>query len=477
MKLQRLIPGLFTAFVIGVTSSCSNMNSFTTSDDNSSEVEIAKNTKKYVLDNGLTVIISSNKRLPIVSYYTLFDVGGRYEGEGTTGATHFLEHMMFKGAKKYGPGEFESIIEHNGGNSNAYTTNDMTVYHENVPSHLLEKIMDVESDRLSHLLLEPVSFESERKVVFEERKMRYENSPDGQMYLTMMKKIFAGTPYGQSVIGEVTDLEKLTRDQMMSFFKKFYAPNNAIVAIVGDVDQEAALAMIKKYYGALPAYSELNKIKNELDSDMRFEFKSTPGMEYRYFSTTPLPKVSFSYRSHRIGVEKNYALDVLAHMLSDGMSSYFYKKYIGIEDPVFSSLAANHYNLRFSGVFYLDADLSEGKSVDTARDLILKDSAGFCKEALDENALQKTKNAILTSTFHTMKSNASIASTFVLNEKFYGDFSYAKNEMNKYLGVNLSEVRAVCKEIFIDQKPIVIALWNQFPKKEVATSIKMPETK
>ena len=142
------------------------------------------NAKKFVLDNGLKVIISENRKLPIFSYLTFYDVGGRFESReaGTTGATHFLEHMMFKGAKKFGPGEFEKIIESNGGRSNAYTTFDSTVYYESLNSEVIEKIIELEADRMENLLIEEKSFESERKVVLEERKMRYENSPSGKLF-------------------------------------------------------------------------------------------------------------------------------------------------------------------------------------------------------------------------------------------------------------------------------------------------------
>lgn len=424
--------------------------------------------KKYVLDNGLIVLISPNPKLPIVSYYTFYDVGGRYEGEGTTGATHFLEHMMFKGAKKYGPGDFESIIEHNGGSSNAYTTNDATVYYENFPAKMLETVIDVESDRIQHLLLEPNSFESERQVVLEERKMRYENNPDGFLYLTMMKKVFEGTPYGQSVIGEVEDLKKLSRDQMMEFFKKFYAPNNAIIGIAGDVDPEKTIELIKKYFGGIPKFQELDQIKNKLDEASRFEFKATFGKEYRLFSTNPLPKMNFGYKAVKAGEKIAYATDLAANMLSEGASSYFHKNYVAIENPKITSMSAVNYNLRFSGIFYLDLELAEGAKIDEVRDMILKDAPTFCEKGLTESALERSKNALLTSGYHSLKSNANVASSLILNEKYFGDFNYAQKEMQIYLTTKLSEVKAACREMFVKQRPIIVTIHNEFPKDSVA---------
>lgn len=423
--------------------------------------------KKYILDNGLIVLISPNRKLPIVSYYTFYDVGGRYEGDGTTGATHFLEHMMFKGAKKFGPGEFESIIEHNGGSSNAYTTNDATVYYENFPSKMLETVIDVESDRIQHLLLEPNSFESERQVVFEERKMRYENNPDGFLYLTLMKKVFEGTPYGQSVIGEVSDLNKLSREQMMDFFKKFYAPNNAIIGIVGDVDPDSTIELIKKYFGSIPKFTELENIKSKMDVPARFEFKAPVGLEYRMHSTNPLPKMNFGFRAVKAGEKIAYATDLMANMLSEGASSYFYKKYVAVENPKLTSMSAVNYNLRFSGIFYLDLELAEGAKVDEVRDMVLSDARNYCEEGLTEKALQRSKNAILTSGYHSLKSNANVASSLILNEKYFGDFNYAQKEMQIYLNTTLTEAKSACREIFVKQEPVIVTIHNDFPKDQV----------
>jgi len=171
------------------------------------------------LDNGMTALVYPNHRLPIFSVYLYYKVGGKNERPGITGASHFLEHMMFKGAKKYGQGKIDFMIEGSGGSTNAYTTNDQTVYYENLPTTELESILDIEADRLENLLLDKEAFEKERAVVLEERKMRYENSPRGQLYLGLMKNLYKGTPYGSSVIGEIPDLKSVTREQIHEYLK------------------------------------------------------------------------------------------------------------------------------------------------------------------------------------------------------------------------------------------------------------------
>lgn len=429
---------------------------------------IQLNVKKVVLDNGLTVLIAPNPKLPIAAYYTLFDVGGRYEVKGTTGATHFLEHMMFKGAKKYGPGEFDTLIEKNGGATNAYTTNDATVYYQSIPSSFVEKMVDLEADRLQHLLLEPISFESERQVIFEERKMRYENSPDGFLYLMMMKKVFEGTPYGQSVIGDVDDLTALSRDQVMEFFKTYYAPDNAILAIAGDVDPDKIIPVIKEKYGAIPRSKGLAELKAKRDEPKNYEWKAKFGTEYKFYATNPNPKFIAAFKGEKAGTRRAFVLDVLAYMLGNGGSSYLSQKYVRNSKPMLTDISLSNYNLRQSGVFYFNGELMEGGNIDMVKTQFMADLKNFCNEGLDARTLQKTKNQIMSQAYTQMKSNAGMASTIMMNEKIYGDYSYGTKEMEIYNSVKESEVKKECNNILIKSSPIFISTWDKYPKNPTA---------
>lgn len=454
--------GLRTCFLASAVLLLTACSGISTNDNKLPPITL--NVKKLVLDNGLIVLIAPNPKLPIAAYYTLFDVGGRHEGKGTTGATHFLEHMMFKGAKKYGPGQFDSLIEKNGGSTNAYTTNDSTVYYQTMPSSFVEKMVDLEADRIQHLLLDPVSFESERKVIFEERKMRYENSPDGFLYLTMMKKVFEGTPYGQSVIGDVADLEALSRDQMMSFFKTYYTPDNAILAIAGDVEPEKIIPIIKEKYGSIPRSTILNKLKAESDIPKNFETKAKFGTEYSFYATNPIPKFTMAYKGEKSGTRRAFILDILAYMLGNGGSSYLSQKYVRNQNPLLSDISLSSYNLRHGGVFYLSGELMENVSIDKAKKQILADVKSFCGEGLDARTLQKSKNQIMSSAYQQMKSNAGMASMIMMNEKLYGDYNYASKEMEIYNSVTEDEVKKECNNILVNSMPIFISIWDKYPK-------------
>ena len=422
------------------------------------------NVKKVVLKNGLTVLIAPNPKLPIVSYYTLFNVGGRDEGPGTTGATHFLEHMMFKGAKKYGAGEFDTLLEQSGGVTNAYTTSDMTVYYQNIPVGFLETMIDMEADRMQNLLLESASFESERQVIFEERKMRYENSPDGLIFLELMKKVFAGTPYGQSVIGEESDLKALTRDQMMKFFKNFYVPNNAIVAIAGDVDPDKVIAMIEEKYGKIPASTELTNLKKESLNEEIFKSKAEFGREYHIYATNPTPKFVIAFQGEKIGTRKAYVMDLLAMILGNGGSSFLNQKYVRSDNPMLNQISISNYNLTHSGVFYLSGDLMEGVKIENVKSTIENDFKDMCDNSINATTLQKSKNQIMASGYNQLKTNAGVASTIVRNEKWYGDFNYGLKVIEIYNSISENEVQIACREVLEDSKSIFISTSDKYQK-------------
>lgn len=422
------------------------------------------NVKKVVLRNGLTVLVAPNPKLPIVSYYTLFDVGGRDEGPGTTGATHFLEHMMFKGAKKYGPGQFDTLLEKSGGMTNAYTTNDMTVYYQNIPVSFLDTMIDMEADRMQSLLLEPVSFESERQVIFEERKMRYENSPDGLIFLQMMKKVFAGTPYGQSVIGDEADLKALTRDQMMEFFKNFYVPNNAIVAVAGDVDPDAVIKKIEEKYGSIPFSEKLKELKRKSSGEEAFKSKAEFGQEYKLYATNPIPKFVMAFQGEKLGVRKAYVMDLLAMILAHGGSSYLTQKYVKSDDAMLSEIDLSNFNLIHSGVFYFAGELLEGKTVEDVKKKIESDFKDMCDQAINKQSLQKSKNQILAQGYNQLKTNSGVASTIVRNEKWHGDYNYGLKEMEIYNSISENEVQIACREVLEESKSIFISTWDKYPK-------------
>jgi len=459
MRKSRTFLGLVALglFVIG----CSGIKKNNQRVDVGQEGQINLNVTKKVLSNGLTILISENHKLPIFSYYTYYKVGGKYETDGFTGSTHFLEHMMFKGAKKYGPGEFDRLVEGNGGSNNAFTTNDHTVYYENLPSEHLEQIVDLEADRMQNLLLEEKSFENERNVIFEERKMRYENSDRGKIYLRMMKEMFKGTPYGTSVIGKLEDLKTVSRKQMYDYFKLHYAPNNAILVIVGDVDAQKTISLIEKKYGEVPASKESEKLKEAQLKKLGFDFKNTYNREFKLKGQTPIPMFMLAFKGTKVGTPDSYTLDILGSILGGGASSYLSENYVLGKRPTLSQIYASNYTLQDSGVFFVGGELLKKTSLNSTKESLYKNLVKSCSEAITPRALEKVKNQYLVDMLSSLDTNAGVARFIGDREFYYNDYNFYKKEMDLYNAVTIESLKNACQKYLKRSSSHFLSIWNK----------------
>ncbi len=208
---------------------------------------------EFKLDNGMQVVVIPDHRAPVVQHMVWYKVGSSDEPRGTSGIAHFLEHLMFKGTEKIGPGQFSKTIARNGGQDNAFTTNDCTAYHQAVAKDRLPLIMEMEADRMSNLRLLDKDVENERNVILEERRSRIENEPGSQLDEQMRATLYQNHPYGTPVIGWFHEMAKLNRDDAFAFYHRYYAPNNAILVVAGDVEPEDVLKLAKSTYGMIAA--------------------------------------------------------------------------------------------------------------------------------------------------------------------------------------------------------------------------------
>src|SRR5256886_2585158 len=216
--------------------------------------------EEHALRNGLQIRLLRDSSLPVATLYSFFRVGSRNERPGITGISHLFEHMMFNGSRKYGPKEFDRRLESAGGSSNAYTSNDLTAYYEDFASDALPLVLDLEADRMASLTIDDVSLAREREVVKEERRFRTDNDIDGMMDEALGALAFLAHPYRWPVIGWMTDIEAITRQDCERYFRTYYAPNNCTLVLVGDFDTAAALKQIEKLYGPIPAGGPLPKV-------------------------------------------------------------------------------------------------------------------------------------------------------------------------------------------------------------------------
>lgn len=218
-------------------------------------LSFATETVEQDLPNGLKVIVREDHRAPIVLTSIWYKVGASYEADGKTGISHMLEHMMFKGTTKYGPGVFNQMIGDSGGDNNAITSDDFTVYFETTSPEKLDTVFALESDRMHNLLLDDHAFQLERKVVMEERRMRVDDSPQSTTYERFRAAAFLNNPYHHPTIGWMTDIEHYDIQDLRDWYHTFYQPNNAVLIVVGDVHADAVFALAKKYFGVIPSHA------------------------------------------------------------------------------------------------------------------------------------------------------------------------------------------------------------------------------
>lgn len=449
--MKFLFPLLLTSLLINACSSVKKEKSLAES--------INLDVEELKLDNGMTALIVNNPKLPIFSLYLFYKVGGKNEVPGITGASHFLEHMMFKGAKKFGKNTLDFIIEGSGGSTNAYTTNDQTVYYENLPSKELSLILDIEADRLENLSLDEDDFNKERAVVLEERKMRYENSPRGQLYQEMMANFFAGTPYGRSVIGNIPDLKSVTREQMHAYFKKFYAPNNVTLVLVGDVNTSEAKRLIREKFEKIPASPTVAEEHAKLTDEMfQVTFKESKVVKKK--GESPNPMFMMAYPTYKVGHPKGYALDVLSSILGSGKSSSLINEYILINRPAATSMYAAHQQLEKAGLFFIGGELVRGIKVDDFRKDLQKKLLGYCETEITERNIQKVKNNYLADLYSGLDTNAALAQFLGDRQLLFGDWRTYKKELEQYEKVSVEDVKAMCLETF-NRPSVFVSVWNQ----------------
>ena len=340
-----------------------------------------------VLPNGLKVLLKEEHKAPVVTFQIWYRVGARNERLGKTGMSHLLEHMMFKGTAKYGPKTFSRIVQRNGGNDNAFTSKDYTAYFENFAADRLEIAMDLESDRMRNLLLDPKEFLSERDVVKEERRMRYEDDPTSTMVEQMMATAFAAHPYQWPVIGWMADLENLTRDDLSRQYKTYYAPNNATVVIVGDFDTRKVLPLVEKYFGGIPRGPEVPKV-GAVEPKQLGEKRVTVRRE------AELPAVFSGYKVPTIKDPDAYALNVLQVILSSGKSSRLYKSLV--YDKQIALYAGGDYDDVSADphLFYVYAGVMPGKSTDEVEKALYAEIERLKAEPVTDEELQKAKNQV-----------------------------------------------------------------------------------
>jgi len=345
------------------------------------------NVTETVLPNGLKVLLKEEHKAPVVTFQIWYKVGSRNEKLGTTGLSHMLEHMMFKGTKKYGPKTFSQVVQRNGGNDNAFTSKDYTAYFETFAADRIAISLDLESDRMQNLLLDPKEFLSEREVVKEERRMRYEDDPVNTMVEQMMAMAFSAHPYQWPVIGWMADINNFTRDDLYSHYRTYYVPNNATIVVVGDFDTKALLPQIEKYFGRIPRGPEVPKVG-------AIEPKQIGERRVIVKKQAELPAVFAGFKTPTLKHPDSPALEVLQGVLSSGKSSRLYRALV-YEKQLALYAGGDYDNVSADpNLFYVYAGVMPGKSTEEVEKALYVEIDRLKTEPITSEELQKAKNQV-----------------------------------------------------------------------------------
>ncbi len=396
---------------------------------------LANSVVEATLKNGLQVRLLPSRTVPTCSYYTFFKVGSRNESQGLSGISHLFEHMMFNGAKKYGPGKFDSVLESNGGTSNAYTSNDLTVYYEDFMAEALDVVIDLESDRMRSLLVTPKMLESERLVVMEERRLRVDNEPMGLMDEELSSLLWRAHPYRWPVIGHMKDIENITRDDCLDYFQTYYAPNNATLFISGDFDVKATLRMLEKAYGTIRKGPAIPKVVNAEPKQL-----GERRAQVRYPAQSPSIMVAFP--GPLADSDETLALDVLQYILSVGQSSRLTRKLVFEKELAVS--ASVDWSWRVDpGAFTVTLDLKPGIASETAELALSSELEAIRTAGPTEAEVQKAKNNLIAHFLKELATNNGRAHALGNYEMMLGNWRRGLELPDRYQRLTVEQVTQV----------------------------------
>lgn len=406
--------------------------------------------KHASLPNGLQVYTVEDHKSPTVAVQVWYHVGSKDDPSGRSGFAHLFEHMMFKGNEHLTPDTFDNLTENIGGENNAYTADDVTVYHEVVPSNYLEPIIWAEAERMSALALNDQNFASERDVVKEEYRQRILANPYGEFYLDIDRKSFAVHPYKRPGIGNIEELDASKLPEVRAFHATFYRPDNATLIVVGDFKQEDLDGWIKKYFGPVNKPSE--KIP-------RVTVKEPPRKEDRletsYSPKAPLPAIAITYLAPSVRSQDAPALALAEEILAGGESSRLYQAMV-YEQQIAQGVSCSAELHQDLGLLVFRVVLSSGKPLDRAKKSLLDQIESVLKNGVTQAELDKAKNRLLTSKLLERETANGKASALGEAAVVYGDAARVNTDLAKMQAVTAAQIKQVLNKYITGKKKVVI---------------------
>ena len=401
------------------------------------------------LPNGLRVILSEDHSTPIVHMTVWYHVGSKNERPGRTGFAHFFEHMMFKGSKNVDPESHTSIISSVGGRSNAYTTEDVTVFWQTVPAQYLPLVFWLEADRMATLRVDDAAFRREREIVKEERRMRIENQPYGRLSEIIYDNTFSAHPYKHPTIGSMADLESASVNDVREFHDTYYVPENATVTVVGDFDTAQAVQLVTQYFGRVP------KATRAVPRDIPVEPKTTLERRVIVEESWPLPAVVVAYHITYDGHPDSYPLHIASKILSDGQSARIPRELIYNKRIALSAFASGNIT-EDPNLFYGVAILQPGQAPEAAEKALIAEFEKVKTEGVTLHEVQRAQNQFARDYIVGRESNEEKATHLAHAAVIHNDITTADAEFDIFTKITPADVQRVARTYFTEANRTVL---------------------
>jgi len=423
-----------------------------------------KDIKGFTLENGMKFLVLEDHSIPNANMYTFWKVGSRNEVPGITGLSHFFEHMMFNGAKKYGPKEFDQVMEANGGGNNAYTSENITAYTNWFPSNAIEIIFELEADRIAHLAIDDKMMESERNVVTSERRTGLENSNFRMLYEEVKGSAFRAHPYSWPIIGHESDIANWRKSDLVDYFKTYYAPNNALVVMVGDLKFEEVKSLAKKYFGNIPNNKAPRKI-HTIEPEQKGERRVFIAKESARAST-----LLIAYKIPASDHADTFAIDVLGTLLADGSSSRLHRKLV--DELELASDLFFYAPMSFDpNLFYIYVEARSGVKTESIEQVIYEELKKIGAGEIEARELSKIKNIKTMEFYQAMETINRKADTIGAYELFFGGYEKLFQTAEVYGAITKEDVARVAKEYLIRSRRTVGILSKTEPEDDLNMAI------
>jgi len=409
------------------------------------------------LKNGMKVLVQSDHSIPNVALYIFYRIGSRNEHPGTTGLSHFFEHMMFNGAKKYGPGELDKVMEANGGENNAYTTQNLTVYQDWFPRSALPLIFDIEADRIQYLQFDPKKIASEREVVASERRLRTDNDNGGLLDEQLWATAFIAHPYQWPVVGWMSDIEHWTMDDLKHHFEMGYAPNNATMVVVGDVTSDEIFQLCEKYIESIPTHAPpppVTTVEPEQLGERRLVVHKP----------AELPLLMIGYHVPQTNNPDFYALNILRTVLFQGESSRMYQRLVD-KDQIALDVSSFVQTAFDPTLAIIVAQPKQGIDPATCEKAIYEELDKAKTAQISDQELEKAKNIRLVEFYHQMRTINGRANTIGTYEVYFGDYTKLFDAAKNYSKVTKEDVQRAAQKYFGPNNRTVATLIPQNEEK------------